>query len=70
MVVGDIIQIQNTSAASGVGCNVATANIFRNSNPIAVATDTQTGYGVGATATWTVTAATTIVELYAGPQAV
>jgi hypothetical protein len=70
VVVGDIVEITNTSAANGVGCDEANANIFRNSNPTAVATDTQSGYGVGATATWTVTGATTIVELYAGPQAV
>jgi hypothetical protein len=67
IVEGDIVEITNTSAANGVGCDEANANIFRNTNPTAVATDTQSGYGVGATATWTVTAATTIVELYAGP---
>jgi len=67
VVVGDIIEIQNTAAANGVGCDESNANIFRNSNPTAVATDTQSGYGSGAIATWTVTAATTTVELYAGP---
>jgi hypothetical protein len=67
IVEGDIVEIQNISAANGDGCDEANANIFRNSNPTAVATDTQTGYGVQATATFTITAATTIVELYAGP---
>jgi hypothetical protein len=70
VVVGDVVEITNTSAANGVGCNEANANIFRNNNPTAVATDTQTGYGVTATATFTITAGTTIVELFAGPQAV
>lgn len=67
VVEGDIVEITNTSAANGDGCDEANANIFRNSNPTAVATDTQTGYGVQATATFTITAGTTIVELYAGP---
>jgi hypothetical protein len=67
VVVGDIVEIENTSAANGVGCDEANANIFRNSNPTAVATDTQSGYGASATATFTITAGTTIVELYAGP---
>lgn len=67
VVVGDIVEIQNTAAANGVGCDESNANIFRNSNPTAVATDTQSGYGSGAIATFTITAGTTIVELYAGP---
>lgn len=67
IVEGDIVEIQNTAAANGVGCDESNANIFRNSNPTAVATDTQSGFGATATATFTITAATTIVELYAGP---
>jgi hypothetical protein len=67
VVEGDVVEITNTSAANGDGCDESNANIFRNSNPTAVATDTQTGYGVQATATFTITAGTTIVELYAGP---
>jgi len=66
IVEGDIVEITNTSAANGVGCDEANVSIFRNSNPTAVATDTQSGYGVTATATFTIPAATTIVELYAG----
>lgn len=67
VVLGDIVEIENTSAANGEGCDEANANIFRNSNPTAVATDTQSGYGANAVATFTITAGTTIVELYAGP---
>jgi hypothetical protein len=65
VVEGDIVEITNTSAANGVGCNTATANIDRNG--VNVVTDTQSGYGVGAVATWTVTAGTTYVDLYSGP---
>lgn len=65
VVEGDIVEITNTSAANGTGCDTATANIDRNG--VNVVTDTQTGYGVQATATWTVTAGTTYVDLYAGP---
>ena len=68
VVVGDIVEVTNTSAANGVGCDSASAIIDRNG--LNVVTDTQTGYGVGATATWTVTAGTTYVELYAGPPTV
>lgn len=65
VVEGDIVEITNTSAANGTGCDTATANIDRNG--VNVVTDTQTGYGVGATATFTITAGTTYVDLYAGP---
>lgn len=65
VVVGDVVEITNTSAANGLGCDTATAIIDRNG--VNVVTDTQSGYGVQATATWTVTAGTTYVELYAGP---
>ena len=68
IVEGDIVEITNTSAANGEGCNTATANIDRNG--VNVDTDTQTGYGVTATATFTITAGTTDVTLSAGPIAV
>jgi hypothetical protein len=65
VVVGDIVEIANTSAANGIGCDTATATIDRNT--VNVVTDTQTGYGVGATATFTITSGTTDVVLSAGP---
>jgi hypothetical protein len=67
VVVGDIVEITNTSAANGDGCDESNANINRNANPTPVATDTQTGYGVQATATFTISAGTTEVTLSAGP---
>ena len=64
IVEGDIVEITNTSAANGDGCNTAFANIDRNG--VSVDTDTQTGYGVTATATFTITAGTTEIILSAG----
>ena len=64
IVEGDIVEITNTSAANGEGCNTAFANIDRNG--VSVDTDTQTGYGVTATATFTITAGTTDITLSAG----
>jgi hypothetical protein len=64
IVEGDVVEITNTSAANGVGCNTAFTNIDRNG--VSVDTDTQTGYGVTATATFTITAGTTDITLSAG----
>ena len=63
-VVGDDIQITNTSADSGAGCNIANVTIDRNT--VNIVTDTQSGYGVTATANFTITPGTTSVVLYAG----
>lgn len=64
VVVGDVVEITNTSAANGVGCDQSAVYIDRNG--LNIITDTQTGYGVQATATWTVTNGTTDVTLSAG----
>ena len=64
VVVGDIVEITNTAAASGAGCDQSAVYVDRNS--FNIITDTQTGYGSTATATWTVTNGTTYVTLSAG----
>jgi hypothetical protein len=64
VVVGDIVEITNTAAANGVGCDQSAVYIDRNG--LNIITDTQTGYGSTATATWTVTNGTTYVTLSAG----
>ena len=64
VVVGDIVEITNTAAASGTGCDQAAVYVDRNG--FNIITDTQTGYGSTATATWTVTNGTTYVTLSAG----
>lgn len=64
VVVGDIVEITNTAAANGVGCDQSAVYVDRNGSNII--TDTQTGYGSTATATWTVTNGTTNVTLSAG----
>jgi hypothetical protein len=64
VVVGDVVEITNTAAASGTGCDQSAVYIDRNG--LNIITDTQTGYGSTATATWTVTNGTTYVTLSAG----
>jgi hypothetical protein len=64
VVVGDIVEITNTAAANGVGCDQSAVYVDRNG--FNIITDTQTGYGSTATATWTVTNGTTNVTLSAG----
>ena len=64
VVVGDVVEITNTAAANGIGCDQAAVYVDRNG--LNIITDTQTGYGSTATATWTVTNGTTYVTLSAG----
>jgi hypothetical protein len=64
VVVGDIVEVTNTAAANGVGCDQSAVYVDRNG--LNIITDTQTGYGSTATATWTVTNGTTDVTLSAG----
>jgi hypothetical protein len=64
VVVGDIVEITNTAAANGVGCDQSAVYVDRNG--LNIITDTETGYGSTATATWTVTNGTTDVTLSAG----
>jgi hypothetical protein len=64
VVVGDVVEITNTAAANGVGCDQSAVYVDRNG--LNIITDTQTGYGSTATATWTVTNGTTDVTLSAG----